>query len=145
MTAPDRAAMEAELKDKCIPVLRALGFRGSFPDLYREQDGFVSLINFQFFSSGGSFCVNLSFADRDRRNVGIHKDVEVKKLRVSRARESVRLGAPELIGDHWFSFGPTSYGEIRGTARTPSEIAVELCEMLQRVAVPWWERRAAGG
>jgi Domain of unknown function (DUF4304) len=50
----------------CVPELRRLGFKGSFPDLYRESSGFISVINFQFYSAGGSFCVNLSYTDSGR-------------------------------------------------------------------------------
>lgn len=50
-----RADMDNALKQGCVPLLRELGFKGSLPNLYRNVEGFVSLVNFQFFSSGGSF------------------------------------------------------------------------------------------
>jgi hypothetical protein len=53
----ERAEMEEQLKKHCVAFLRTRGFKGRFPDLYRDIYGFVSLINFQFFRSGGSFCV----------------------------------------------------------------------------------------
>ena len=113
----NRADMESELKKHCVSLLREQGFKGSFPDLYRDIDGFVSLINFQFFSSGGSFCVNISYADKDRENVNFRKETEPKKLKVSQTNIRARLGAPNLIGDKWFSFGKTSYGEFAGALR----------------------------
>jgi hypothetical protein len=143
MTTVERAAMEKALKEVCVPVLRSSGFRGSFPNFYRDVDGFVSLINFQFFSSGGSFCVNLSFADMERKNIAL-KETETKKLNPSYGRVRARLGAPDLDGDRWFSFGPTSYGEIRGAVRSPSELAAEICQLLRDDAEAWWARHADG-
>lgn len=135
--------MEKVLKEKCIPVLRDHGFKGCFPDLYRDIDGFVSLINFQFFSSGGSFCVNISYADKNRENIFFQKETEPKRLRVSQARERARLGAPNLVGDHWFSFGKTSYGEFRGEPQNPFEIASEITSLIKSAALPWWAKHAA--
>lgn len=133
-----RAAMEKVLKEHCVPFLRELGFRGGFPDFYRNVDGFISLLNFQFFSSGGSFCVNISFADRQRENIYFKKDTEPKSLKVSQARKQARLGAPNLVGDHWFSFGKTSYGEYRGEPQDPSDIARMVNGLVSEAAVPWW-------
>jgi hypothetical protein len=61
-------------------------------------------VNFQFFSAGGSFCVNLGYADPHRKNVSFRPDTEIAKLRVNQTRGSVRLGATEG-GDRWFSLG----------------------------------------
>lgn len=134
--------METVLKEQCIPFLRGHGFKGSFPNLYRDIDGFVSLINFQFYSAGGGFCVNISFADRQRENIFFEKETEPRKLKVSQARKHARLGAPNLVGDHWFSFGKTSYGEYRGAPKFPSEIASEINDLISKIALPWWEQHA---
>jgi len=101
----ERAEMEAQLKQHCVSLLWKHGFKGSFPDLYRDIDGFVSLINFQFYSSGGSFCVNISYADKGRENIYFRKETEAKKLKVSQTRVHARLGSENLAGDKWFSFG----------------------------------------
>ena len=128
--------MESELKDKCIPLLRASGFKGSFPNLYRDKDGFISLINFQFFSSGGSFCVNLSYADPNRKNIYFRPDTELKKLTVSQTTDWIRLGATD--GDRWFSYGITNYGEYRGIPITPSDIIFTINNLIKTQAEPWW-------
>lgn len=133
----DRKTMEAGLKKSCIPSLRKSGFKGSFPNLYRETDGFVSLLNFQFFSSGGSFCVNLGYADPQRRNVVVRPDTEIEKLSVSQTGDWVRLGAT-AGGDHWFSFGETSYEEFRGQPRSVEEIALTCSALLASEAENWW-------
>lgn len=138
----ERADMEQALKAQCVPVLRQHGFKGTFPDLYRDAGGFVSLINFQFFSGGGSFCINISYADKNRKNIYFRNETETKKLKVSQATEQARLGAENLVGDRWFSFGKTSYGEFRGTPRPPAALVDEINKLIREVALPWWEARA---
>jgi len=133
----DRQTMERALRNGCVPELRRLGFKGSFPDLYRESGGFISLINFQFYSVGGSFCINLSFTDSQRNNIGFRPDTETSKLRVSQTRNRCRLGGGGR-GDWWFSFGKTSYGEYRGTPITPEELVSTINNLLVTEAEPWW-------
>ena len=126
------------IKSICVPKLRELGFKGSFPNFYRLEGEFVSLLNFQFFSSGGSLCVNISYADPARENIAFRPETEPRKLRVGYARRSRRLGAPAGGGDRWFSFGSTSYGGLRGKPIDPSELANELNNLLDSDAEPWW-------
>jgi len=138
----ERAEMEEQLKQDCVPLLLKQGFKGTFPNFYRDVDGFVSLINFQFYSASGSFCVNLSYADRARENIYFRKETEPKKLTVSQARVHVRLGAENLVGDKWFSFGKTTYGAFRGEPESPSEITAEINRLILEDAIPWWDEKA---
>lgn len=140
----ERAEMEEQLKKHCVSFLRKQGFKGSFPNLYRDIDGFVSLINFQFSRSGGRFCVNVSYADKARENVYFRKETEPKKLRASQTTVRVRLGGGNHFGDKWFSFGRTSYGEFRGRPLAPSEIVEEINRLIVAVAIPWWDEKACG-
>jgi hypothetical protein len=129
--------MERALKEQCVPALRRAGFNGSFPDFYRNTEEFVALVNFQFFSSGGSFCVNLSYADPQRRNIYIRPATSVRKLKVSQATERKRLGAEQ--GDKWYSFGPTSYGELRGEPVEPAVLVRTINHLLESEAEGWWQ------
>ncbi len=131
-----RQEMQLELKENCIPLLRKIGFKGSFPNLYLERDGFISLINCQFFSSGGSFCVNLSYAGPNRENIYFRPGTELKKLSVSQTTDHIRLGAEG--GDRWFSFGKTSYGEYRGEPQPVSEIVSTVNYLIKTQAESWW-------
>ena len=131
-----RKDMEYALKEECIPLLRELGFKGSFPNFYRNKNGFISLINFQFFSSGESFCINLSYADSDRKNIYFRPDTEAKKLTVSQTTDRIRLGSEN--GDRWFSYGITNYGEYRGTPISPSDIIVTVNNLIKTQAEQWW-------
>ncbi|WP_295531501.1 DUF4304 domain-containing protein [uncultured Thioclava sp.] len=136
----DKKAMEIALKVHCVPVLRKLGFKGSFPNFYRNNNDFISLVNFQFFSSGGSFCVNLSYADPQRRNVSYKPDADYRRLRVmhTHARGRIRLGAKNNVGDHWFHFGKTSYDQFRDNHSPVAELALTCSKLLETDAEQWW-------
>ncbi|MFD1159933.1 DUF4304 domain-containing protein [Roseovarius aestuarii] len=132
--------MEAALKERCVPVLREQGFKGSFPNFYRESDKFIALVNFQYYSAGGSFCVNLGYADPERKNVFFEPQAKTNRLRVSATKDQRRLGALDG-GDRWFSFGKTSYGEYRGTPSGVAEIADTCTQLLLSEAKNWWQEK----
>ena len=126
------------LKSDCIPTLRKAGFKGSFPNFYRASGDFVALVNFQFFSSGGSFCVNLSYAGAARENVFFRPETELEKLKVSQTTERRRLGATADNSDRWFSFGRTSYGAFRGDPIPLERLMSTLNELFESDAESWW-------
>ena len=134
----ERKQIESELKKHCIPLLRECGFKGSFPNLYRDAGGFICLINFQFYSSGGSLCINLSYAEPDRENVYFRKETEPKNLKVSQTRDQFRLGADQKGADMWYSFGKTSYGEYRGTPISVSDLVSTINNLIKTQAEEWW-------
>jgi Domain of unknown function (DUF4304) len=135
----DRKTMETLLKRTCVPTLRDLGFKGSYPNFYRETGDFVALANVQFASAGGSFCVNLSYADPVRRNVYSRPETAPDKLRISQTRVTERLGAAPR-GDHWFVFGSASASSYRGGVRPPEDIVAQCNDLLRTEAQDWWAR-----
>jgi hypothetical protein len=137
----DRQTIEEALKSECVPALRRAGFKGAFPNFYRDTGGFVALVNFQFFSSGGSFCVNLSFADPERGNICFRPETAVSKLRVSQAKERTRLGASSAGNDKWYSYGVTSYGEYRGEPMPVQQLVATVNSLLQSQAELWWQEK----
>ncbi|MFM7444734.1 MAG: DUF4304 domain-containing protein [Tabrizicola sp.] len=139
----DRKTMETALKQTCVPVLREMGFKGSFPNFCRETGGFVALVNFQFYSAGDSFCVNLGYADPERRNVYHQPETPPGKLQVSQTSDRVRLGE-KPGGDNWFSFGPTTYGEVRGEPMTVEAIVTQCTDLLRSEAEGWWAGKERG-
>jgi hypothetical protein len=64
------AEMTKALKDQCVPVLRKMGLKVLFPNFYRDDDGFVSLVNFQFNMAGEAFCIKFGFVAPERGNIG---------------------------------------------------------------------------
>ena len=134
-----RDEVDKALKAITVPHLRSLGFKGSYPHFYRDRDGHIDLLTFQFNKYGGSFTAEISFADRERSNVYIYKDTEPKKLRASQTTERFRLGAMPEHGkeDHWFHF------EYRGVKKSysPEEAAQEVRELIDSQAEVWWSER----
>jgi hypothetical protein len=102
--------------------------------------GFVALVNFQFSSEGGKFCVNLGYADPQRNNVFYEPDTDVKKRAVSQTRGNVRLGATQG-GDCWFSFGATRYAAFRGQPLSVEELVSACRELLAAEAESWWRSK----
>lgn len=153
------ADMTTALKDHCVPVLRKMGFNGSFPNFYRDDAGFVCLVNFQFGKLGEAFCINLGFADPERRNVATHcGDVEAKKLRVymtggliengnylsGRWRVGSKPLGDDLFSDSWFTFAPGQYGQDRSVqAVYPDQLAQHCAALIADEAEIWWEGRRA--
>ena len=134
--------MVAALKGHTVPSLRVQGFKGSFPHFFREQNDFISLLSVQFFSSGGSFCVELGYADPNRSNVYFRPDAAPSKMRVSATRDRMRLGAPDG-GDHWFHFGLTTYGDARGSLLEVNALAREVSARVVDEGEPWWRTKAS--
>jgi hypothetical protein len=136
-----RENMEGSLKATVVPVLRSLGFKGSFPHFFREQHGHIDLACFQFSMSGGKFVVELSFATPNRANVYINTDVSASKLRVSQTTNRLRLGAAGEHGDNWFIFDPAS----AGADITVEQISSQVAALLECEGVAWWNSKRNAG
>lgn len=144
------AEMTSSLKALCVPVLRTMGFKGSFPNFYRDTDGFVALVHFQFNRAGDGFCINLGYADAERRNVVSHRrHVAAKDLRVSftgglgggsgAVSERWRVGSRPLgdglYSDSWFSFAPGA-GDAKALAQS-------CAALIEDEAEAWWSEKRA--
>ena len=129
------------LKATVVPVLRSLGFKGTFPHFYREQLGHIDLACFQFSMSGGKFVVELSYATPDRSNVYINSDMAASKLRISQTTNRWRLGDTGEHGDHWFIFGPAR----AGAAITVEQLSSKVAALLESEGVAWWSSKRNAG
>ena len=134
-----RNEMMAEIKSKVIPALRDLGFKGAIPHLYRVADNdHVDLVTLQFASAGGSFVVEIGFADPKRENIYLDKGAPHKNLRISQTINRRRLGANSESSDYWFVYdGERPFG-ISGTPQFLAELTKSL---IQSQAVPWWDAK----
>jgi hypothetical protein len=101
--------MERALREVLVPVLRELGFKGSLPHLRRRRPEQLDLLSFQYFSSGGSFVVELAKAPPEGITTSWGKFVPPEKANVTWVDRRLRLGAASVGSDHWYSFGPRSY------------------------------------
>ena len=127
------------LKAEVVPLLREMGFRGSFPHFNRERGDHVDLVWFTFSSAGTSFAVELSFADSARTNVRCNPDAAPGQLRVASTTQRHRLGAGEAM-DHWYAFVGVPW---RGMAGHPDDLVADVKRRLPLEGEEWW--RAQGG
>jgi Domain of unknown function (DUF4304) len=135
-----RELMDRALKASAVPALRELGFKGAFPNFYRERSGQVDLACFQFSGAGGKFVVELSFAESERTNVYVNKNAPLAKLRVAQTSVRFRLGALGEHMDNWFSFSEA------GLAGKPTveQVAGRVATLLATEGEAWWKAKHAG-
>jgi hypothetical protein len=133
-----RREMQAALKATTIPLLRQMGFKGSFPHFYRPVGNHVDLLFFQFRLDGSSFIVEISYADPKRANVYFRPETPVAKLQVPSTTKRYRLGKGQEEGGDgtWFALG---HGSLTTQSRHFSEIALKVNDLLAGEAKPWWE------
>lgn len=136
-----RDQMNLALKEIAVPALRDVGFKGSFPNFYRSSGNHVDLLKFQFSLAGGSFVVEISFADSERKNVYIDKEVSISKLRVDQTTKRLRLGASNQAADPWFDFEKTGF-----FSRKPdySGIAHQVVNLVRSKGEEWWRAHQNG-
>jgi hypothetical protein len=124
-----RDAMIEELKRTVVPVLRDLGFRGSFPHFRRSGDKQIDLLTFQFASGGGRFVVEVGKFPADGYELaGAHLSPEKVKMRHLLRR--LRLGAKGVNDDHWFDFEDGDYARA----------AEAVVPYVRGQAARWWSR-----
>jgi hypothetical protein len=103
--------MIAELKKTAVPVLRELGFQGSFPHFRRIGREQVDVLTFQFSSSGGSFVVEIGACPpQGFESCGEH--ILPEKVKLVHLLRRMRLGAKDEHSDHWFSFDKANYAQV---------------------------------
>ena len=118
--------MIAELKRVAVPVLREMGFRGSFPHFRRVGEGRVDLLTFQFSMFGGQFVVEVGkFPAGGHRLAG--KLIPPAEVRMRHLLDRKRLGSTQEIVDHWFKFDSGDY----------SGVAASVLPYLRGQAVQW--------
>lgn len=133
--------MNAALNDSVVPVLREMGFKGSLPHFRRERDEHIDLLTVQYNKYGGSFLVEISFADPARENVYLYRDTPANKLRVAQTRERFRLGADHENWGVWLAFSGRPASGITGS---PSQLADVVVGYIRSQASAWWNKHRAG-
>jgi len=128
--AQAREAMIAELKRVAVPVLRSLGFKGSFPHFRREMDTQIDLLSFQFSMSGGQFVVEIGKFPAKGYRV-FSELIPPGKVMMRHLERRLRLGAKGMNDDHWFNYDAGNY----------QEVAESVIPYIRRQAVRWWSRR----
>src|SRR5438045_731430 len=108
-----RAAMDAALKEKVVPVLRARGFKGSLPHFRRILGNRVDLLTVQFDRHGGGLVVEMSRCDPNGCTTAWGEHIRAAKATAHDLHrdERHRLGSPRSgIDGRWCRFGQGSSG-----------------------------------
>ena len=129
--------MDSALKKQVLPVLRSMGFKGSYPHLRRMKSDGVDLISFQFDKWGGGFVIEIARGSSEglKTHWGLH--LSAGKLRAwdvhpdHRRRIQAREGSGT---DAWFRFdeGPVT------------QVAQQVLDSLPE-AEAWWQAKAQQG
>lgn len=122
-----RDEMIAELKRVAVPVLRELGFKGSFPHFRRTGETQIDLLTFQFSSAGGQFVIEIGkFPALGYELYG--ELIPASKVKMAHLLRRLRLGAKDESGDHWFKFDD----------RSLSNAAELVVPYIRGQATKWW-------
>lgn len=130
-----RDQMISALRESVIPVLRQMGFSGSFPHFRRIREQQVDLLTVQLKRYGGSFVVEIAFASPEGFTTHWSKPIPAKRLTAHdiHPKHRLRLGSnPPTQTDYWFYFEPEQPG-IYGKA------ASELLALLPSEAERFWQ------
>ncbi|EGT3625632.1 DUF4304 domain-containing protein [Morganella morganii] len=141
MTTDSRKSMEKALKEIFVLDLKSIGFKGSFPHFRRITDNSIDLLTFQFYSSGGSFVIEIAQCSAEGFRNASGALTPPDKVQVKHVWPRLRLGAKpdEGVNDHWFKFGEPNYEPQKNY---PSEHYKAIAETavcyLSSQAENWW-------
>jgi hypothetical protein len=139
--------MEAALRQAIDDHLRPAGFTGALPHLRRRSDERIDLMSFQFYSSGGSFVVEVAGCPPSGFTTYWGEHIEPAQLRAwDVPRPRPRLGSKEFLvrGDHWFAFGLPNWEPDSGAMHPPAHydaIAAEVMRLVTEQAEPFWDSK----
>lgn len=136
-----RAAMDHALKDAIKAHLRPRGFTGSLPHLRRRSEEQICLITFQYFSSGGSFVVEVAECPPEGIITSWGKHIPPQKV----TAHNINSPRPR-IGGQWFVFGPRNYepGHDRVLPEQHYDaIAAQVMRLIEEEAEPFWREQLA--
>jgi hypothetical protein len=129
-----RDKMIDALRQVIVPMLRNMGFTGSFPHFRRIRETRIDLLTFQFNRSGGSFVVEVAYCSPQGFTTAWGKHIPPQKIQAHdiHPKHRLRLGSrPPEQPDHWFH-----YEAERETVCT--DIALEVFPLLRNEAEPFW-------
>ncbi|MDK9559764.1 DUF4304 domain-containing protein [Marinobacter sp. M216] len=140
---PARSAMEASLRTIVVPELRSRGFKGSYPHFRRILENRIDLLTFQFYSSGGSFVVEIGTCGPEGTRFS-----GPDKAKVSEVPKRLRLGAEIPGSDHWFKFGLPNYepgNEVVHSKSHYDTISTEVANLIEVQGEAFWSGAAQQG
>lgn len=127
-----RDQMIAALREVVLPVLRDMGFTGSFPHFRRIRDTQIDLLTFQFNRHGGSFVVEASFCAPDGFTTSWGAHIPPKKVRAHDIHPNQRPRLDSNHADGWFHYEPEHSGIY-------AEAASQIVPILRSRAETYWQ------
>ncbi len=97
-----------------MPVLKARGFKGSFPHFRRPTDTAIHLLTFQFDKWGGGFVVEIASCPAEGVTMHWGEPISPSKVTTQHVSRRLRLGSSGEQSDHWFRYdqrGLLSFGD----------------------------------
>jgi uncharacterized protein DUF4304 len=137
METSPKKEMEKALAEIVIPVLRQIGFKGSFPHFRRFTNDRINLLTFQFDRHGGGFVIEIVNAKLEDFTTSWGKKIEQKKLIAhnfyKRKRIQSNINTPNSLTEDWFRYD----GE---ESSTPSIYATVCKDVLSKfsIAEEYW-------
>ena len=119
-------AVRTALKQKVVPALRDVGFRGTFPHFTRRLENRIDLINFEFSTHGPGLYVNIGRCGPGGVTLANGTTYPPGKVRCHHCKAQRRLG---LSWDF-------DNGAIRSVA---DNICADILKLLSIQAEPWWQ------
>lgn len=108
-----RQQMIITIKEKIVPVLREIGFKGSFPHFRRFKENKIDLITFQFDRNGGGFVIEIATAENEPYKMSYGEIIEEKKLTANHLDNRTRIHPKGLLKnscvEDWFRYDKTLY------------------------------------
>ena len=144
-----REAMNQALKEAVHSYMRPHDWTGSMPHFRRRSENQICLLSFQFYSSGGSFVVEIAECGPDGHTAssGRHWPPDKVTAQCINAPRP-RLGSSQFpVGDHWFTFGPRNYESGADVVRSRAhydQVAAEVMRLVDEQAEPWWREQLRG-
>lgn len=132
--------MISALREHVIPILREMGFKGSYPHFRRITDSQIDLLTFQFNKYGGEFVVEISNCPPDgyKTTWGAHIGPKQVKAHDTEPNERRRLGPKLLwIRDYWFKFEKRGPFKLNPTF-TFTETAKSVVPYIKKEAEAFW-------
>ena len=133
MTASRQLMVDA-LREHTIPLIRAAGFRGTFPHFRRPEPIGIDLVTFQFDRNGGGFLIETSRCGVEGVTLHWGKHVPPEKVSAWDMHPSMRVrlrSTTERQGDPWFRF---DNGDYERAARLAATSVVEYLRKGSSVA-----------
>ena len=111
----EKDKMVAALKEKVVPRLKLLGFKGSFPHFRRILNGRLNLLSFQFDKWRGGFIIEIANCNPSGITTPWGKEIKANKVTVYDLFERKRIYADMTRDngsiDNWYRYDRTSLND----------------------------------